>query len=91
MALRDVPRARISGAPIHAEARSSSASPTTPGGSCGAACPTAPISTNSPRTNERGLLGNFIGANLGAQYEAVMCDWVNLGLQDPDITGANDR
>lgn len=43
-----------------------------------------------PDTNERGLLGNFIGANLGAQYEAVMCDWVNLGLQDPDITGAND-
>jgi len=39
---------------------------------------------------ERGLLGNFIGASLGAQFEAVMCDWLNLGLQDPDITGSND-
>ena len=39
---------------------------------------------------ERGLLGNFIGASLGAQFEAMMCDWVNLGLQDPDITGSND-
>ncbi len=39
---------------------------------------------------ERGLLGNFIGANIGAQFEAVMCDWINLGLQDPDITGSND-
>ena len=39
---------------------------------------------------ERGLLGNFIGASLSAQFEAVMYDWVNLGLQHPDITGAND-
>ena len=39
---------------------------------------------------ERGLLGNFIGASLGAQFEAIMCDWLNLGLQDPDVTGAND-
>jgi len=39
---------------------------------------------------ERGLLGNFIGANYGAQFEAVMCDWLNLGLHDPDITGSND-
>jgi deferrochelatase/peroxidase EfeB len=39
---------------------------------------------------ERGLLGNFIGASPGAQFEAVMCDWLNLGLQDPDITGSND-
>jgi deferrochelatase/peroxidase EfeB len=39
---------------------------------------------------ERGLLGNFIGASLGAQYEAIMCDWLNLGLQDPDVTGASD-
>ncbi len=43
-----------------------------------------------PDGQERGLLGNFIGANLGAQFEAVMCDWINLGLQDPNITGAND-
>ena len=27
-----------------------------------------------PDTAERGLLGNFIGANLAAQFEAVMCD-----------------
>lgn len=39
---------------------------------------------------ERGLLGHFIGANLGAQFEAVMCDWLNLGLHHPDITGSND-
>lgn len=43
-----------------------------------------------PDTVERGLLGNFIGANLGAQFEAMMCDWLNLGLQDPRVTGSND-
>ena len=37
-----------------------------------------------------GLLGNFIGASLGAQFEAMSCDWLNLGLQDPRITGSND-
>jgi hypothetical protein len=44
----------------------------------------------NPDNEERGLLGNFIGANLGAQFEAVSCDWLNLGLQDPRITGSND-
>jgi deferrochelatase/peroxidase EfeB len=44
----------------------------------------------NPDDDERGLLGNFIGASLGAQFEAIMCDWLNLGLLDPDITGAND-
>ena len=39
---------------------------------------------------ERGLLGNFIGASLGAQFEAMSCDWLNLGLQDPRVTGSND-
>ncbi|GLR92014.1 hypothetical protein [Bradyrhizobium iriomotense] len=39
---------------------------------------------------ERGLLGNFIGASLGAQFEAMSCDWLNLGLQDPRITESND-
>jgi hypothetical protein len=39
---------------------------------------------------KRGLLGNFIGANLGAQFEAMSCDWLNLGLQDPRVTGSND-
>lgn len=43
-----------------------------------------------PDTLERGLLGVFIGANLGAQFEAISCDWVNLSLQDPRITGTND-
>lgn len=38
----------------------------------------------------RGLLGNFMCASLIAQYEAVMYDWINLGLQDPRVTGTND-
>jgi deferrochelatase/peroxidase EfeB len=46
-----------------------------------------PYDGNEP---ERGLLGNFIGASLGAQFEAMSCDWLNLGLQDPRITGSND-
>lgn len=45
---------------------------------------------DNPDRTERGLLGNFIGASLGAQFEAVMCDWLNLGLHDPDVTGSND-
>ena len=45
---------------------------------------------SKPDDRERGLLGNFIGANLGAQFEAVMYDWLNLGLQHPEITGSND-
>ncbi|WP_431298991.1 Dyp-type peroxidase [Tabrizicola sp. BL-A-41-H6] len=49
-----------------------------------------PITNAGDSEPEVGLLGNFIGASLGAQFEAVMCDWLNLGLQDPDITGAND-
>lgn len=44
----------------------------------------------NPDDKERGLLGNFIGASLGAQFEAVMCDWLNLGLHSPEITGSND-
>lgn len=49
--------------------------------------PAKPFERNEP---ERGLLGNFIGASLGAQFEAMSCDWLNLGLQDPRITGSND-
>ena len=49
-----------------------------------------PANPENDKDAERGLLGNFLCANLGAQFEAVMCDWINLGLQDPDITGAND-
>lgn len=39
---------------------------------------------------ERGLLGNFLCANLAAQFEALLYDWLNLGLQDPRLTGSND-
>lgn len=39
---------------------------------------------------ERGLLGNFICASLSAQFEALQYDWLNLGMQDPRITGKND-
>jgi deferrochelatase/peroxidase EfeB len=49
-----------------------------------------PASASVPDDTERGLLGNFIGASLGAQFEAMSCDWLNLGLQDPRITGSND-
>ena len=38
----------------------------------------------------RGLLGNFLCASLAAQFEAMQADWLNLGLQDPRITGTND-
>jgi Dyp-type peroxidase family len=43
-----------------------------------------------PDGAERGLLGNFVCADLSAQFEAIQYDWINLGLQDPRITGSND-
>jgi deferrochelatase/peroxidase EfeB len=49
-----------------------------------------PAKPRNPDEPKRGLLGNFIGANLGAQFEAMSCDWLNLGLQDPRVTGSND-
>ncbi len=49
-----------------------------------------PYDPTRPDDEERGLLGNFLGANLGTQFEAISCDWLNLGLQDPQITGSND-
>jgi deferrochelatase/peroxidase EfeB len=49
-----------------------------------------PAKPRNPNEEKRGLLGNFIGANLGAQFEALSCDWLNLGLQDPRVTGSND-
>jgi deferrochelatase/peroxidase EfeB len=49
-----------------------------------------PSKPRDPKEPKRGLLGNFIGANLGAQFEAMSCDWLNLGLQDPRVTGSND-
>lgn len=39
---------------------------------------------------ERGLLGNFIAASLSAQFEALMYDWINLGLHHVAITGQHD-
>ncbi|MFO1115133.1 MAG: hypothetical protein U1E28_05580 [Beijerinckiaceae bacterium] len=48
------------------------------------------LDLSKPDEEERGLLGNFIGASIGAQFEAVMCDWLNLGLHDPTVTGSND-
>jgi hypothetical protein len=52
----------------------------------------APYDPQRPEAarQERGLLGNFIGASLGAQFEAMCCDWINVGLQDPRVTGSND-
>jgi Dyp-type peroxidase family len=44
----------------------------------------------TPDDIPRGLLGNFMCASLIAQFEGIMYDWVNLGLQHPDITGTND-
>ncbi len=49
-----------------------------------------PYDPARPDGVERGLLGNFINANLGAQFEAIMSDWLNLGLQHPEITRMND-
>jgi hypothetical protein len=43
-----------------------------------------------PDSAERGLLGNFLCADLAAQFEAVQYDWLNLGLQDPRLLGSND-
>ena len=42
------------------------------------------------RRRAAGLLGSFMCASLIAQYEAIMYDWANLGLQDPRVTGTND-
>ncbi|MFN9624162.1 MAG: Dyp-type peroxidase [Cyanobacteriota bacterium] len=43
-----------------------------------------------PDDQERGLLGVFLCADLAAQFEAIQYDWINLGLQNPEITGSND-
>jgi hypothetical protein len=42
------------------------------------------------RDASRGLLGNFVCGSLAAQFEAMQYDWINLGFQDPRITGSND-
>ncbi len=41
-------------------------------------------------STKRGLLGNFFCSSLVAQFEGIMYDWVNLGLQHPDLTRTND-
>ena len=49
-----------------------------------------PFDPAKPDGIERGLVANFLCASLAAQFEAVLYDWINLGLQDPGITGSND-
>jgi deferrochelatase/peroxidase EfeB len=44
----------------------------------------------NPSSAERGLLGAFLCASLIVQFEAMQYDWINLGLQDPRITGTDD-
>ncbi|MDQ6616663.1 MAG: hypothetical protein M3083_18445 [Actinomycetota bacterium] len=48
--------------------------------------PDEPASRDTPR----GLLGNFVCGSLAVQFEAMQYDWINLGFQDPRITGTND-
>jgi hypothetical protein len=52
----------------------------------------APYDPSAPEDNgvRRGLIGNFLCANLVSQFEAIMYDWINLGLHDPRLTGTND-
>lgn len=49
-----------------------------------------PYDPKNPERAERGLVGYFLCADLAAQFEAVQYDWINLGLQDPRLTGSND-
>ncbi len=49
-----------------------------------------PFDPSHPSSAARGLLGNFLCANLAAQFESMQFDWINLGFQDPRITGTND-
>ena len=41
-------------------------------------------------SEEEGLIGLFICANLGAQYEGVLGDWMNNAVHDPRLTGTSD-
>jgi deferrochelatase/peroxidase EfeB len=49
-----------------------------------------PFDREHPDGVERGLLGNFLCGDLAAQFESVQYDWLNLGLQHPELTGTND-
>lgn len=89
------PTEPISAGAIRGAGTSCNASRTTVGALFAAAYPMdhpmiRPSVTGTSPSRKRGLLGNFIGASLGAQFEAMSCDWLNLGLQDPRITGSND-
>jgi len=39
--------------------------------------------------HKRGLLLSVFCGSLIGQFEAMMYDWINMGLQDPRITGTN--
>ena len=52
--------------------------------------PADETSEKAAHPRERGLLGNFLCASLSTQFEAMQYDWINLGLQDPSISGSND-
>jgi deferrochelatase/peroxidase EfeB len=49
-----------------------------------------PFDPADPDDAPRGLLANFVCGSLEAQFEAMQYDWLNLGLQDPGISGTND-
>jgi Dyp-type peroxidase family len=51
---------------------------------------TSPDGSRGSDGIERGLLGVFLCASLAVQFELIQYDWMNLGLQDPRITGTND-
>jgi Dyp-type peroxidase family len=52
--------------------------------------PTGPSGSDRDTDVARGLLGNFLCASIPSQFEVLQRDWLNLGLQDPRITGTND-
>lgn len=52
--------------------------------------PYGPSIEDSSWQGDRGLLGSFLCADLAAQFEGVQQDWLQLGMQDPRLTGSND-
>lgn len=53
----------------------------------------SPYETAGPAVGdppESGLIGIFVCANLAAQYEGVLGEWVHHGLHHPDLTGISD-
>lgn len=49
-----------------------------------------PYAPESPPEPGDGLIGLFICANLAAQYEGVLGEWMHQGIHDPALTGTND-